>query len=65
MRPTIKMYNEAILKADNARLNCDEARKDATYWFGKFTQSYRHLPIAFIAGTLFGVLGCLIWASLV
>lgn len=64
MRPTIKMYNDAVNAADNWRKNADTAAIEAAYWYDKFNQTWKRSPVFFLVGVLIGVLGCLIATTL-
>lgn len=60
MRPTQKLYNEAILRADNWRLNFDKKSALANVLLEKLIQARHSFPFIFIAGMLTGVLGVLL-----
>jgi hypothetical protein len=60
MRPTMKMYNDAVNAADNWRRNFDAEVKEVILWHGKYYDSQKSKPFLFLAGLLTGVLGILI-----
>lgn len=63
MRPTIKMYNDAINSADNWRKNYDTQMARLDYCYALALKYKKALPFIFIAGLMAGVLGTLLAAS--
>lgn len=62
-RPTIRLYNEAIQRADNWRQNYDTQMTRIDYLYGLAMKYKKALPLAFFIGVMVGVLGILLAAQ--